>query len=154
MDREIACGLFALVLAGAYYGAADALPSSLLADAVGADGVPKALAIALALLGALQLARSRFMRPSAGGGIEDGIDRHGRAAGLLIITCAYVALLPYIGYPVALAALVFAVAAYAGLAPSMRLAFVSGSAALVFWIMFVKLLGVPMPVGRWLRLFG
>jgi hypothetical protein len=202
MGREVAGGVLALALAGAYWIAADALPTSLLADAVGADGMPKLLAIALAALGVLQLVRVRFARLAAGE-FSGGRDRHIRAVGLLAIACAYVALLPFAGYPVALAMLVLVTILYVdtGLrgqaliprisplrgsipqagegarpsalapqnplplagegrvrvgrqAPWLSVVTVSAAAGLLFWAMFVKMLGVPMPVGRWPRLFG
>ena len=43
-------------------------------------------------------------------------------------------------------------ALYFGLRPELRLALVAALGAAVFWAMFVKMLGVSMPAGAWLRL--
>ncbi len=147
-------GLGVLVLAAAYYAAASAIPQSLLADEVGADGVPKLLAIALAILGALQLVRALRLRSAAGGGDEEiaGARRHARAVGMLAIGIVYVLVTPYLGYPLALAGLILAVGVYAGIRPSLYLTSIAVAGGGLFWIMFVKLLGVAMPVGGWARL--
>jgi hypothetical protein len=63
--RDLVCAVAGLALAGGYYAAADALPTSLLADGVGAHGIPKLLAVALALLSLLVGARSLFSSPRA-----------------------------------------------------------------------------------------
>ena len=156
MFRELGLGLVALAVAAAYYAAAAGIPRSLLADAVGADGVPKGFAVALGVLGALQLARTA-LRPRAGGGPSPpaaGTALHLKAGGMLAIGIAYVAAMPYLGYPLAVAALVFVVTAYAGVKPSLRLGLLSAAAGLGFWVIFVKLLGVAMPDGAWRQLAG
>ncbi len=51
MKNGLAAGLLALALAGIYYYAAIDIPRSFLSDNVGADGLPKAYALALTLLG-------------------------------------------------------------------------------------------------------
>ena len=150
MVREFVCGWSALALAGAYYAAAAVLPTSFLSDEVGADGLPKMLAIALGVLGILVLCRAALRRgaraagePAAGAGGT----AHLRALGMLAFGIAYAALTPWLGYPVATAALIFVVAAYAGQRPSLRLAAISGAGGLMLWVMFVRLLGVAMPPG-------
>lgn len=145
MTRDLLTGAAALALAAAYYAAADALPVSLLSDAVGADGVPKALAVALGLGGLALLLRAALRRAPAGGETAAGPKPHLRAAGLLAIAIAYVVVTPHVGYLVATAALLFAVAAYAGQRLSLKLAAVSLAGAVVLWLSFAKLLGVAMP---------
>lgn len=153
MIRELATGLLALALAGAYYAAADVLPTSLLSDQVGADGVPKVLALALGLLGVMQVARA-VIYGRAAGGTEDGAARHGRALGLFLIGAAYALAAPYLGYLVSTAALLLAVAAYAGQAFSVRLVAISAAGGAGLWLVFAKLLGVSMPSGPLERLLG
>ncbi len=148
--REIALGGFVVVLAAGYFAAAAALPVSLLTDEVGASGVPKLLAVSLGILGAMQLGRTVLFPVSVD--LADGprgAATHARAFGMLAIGTVYTLATPYLGYPVALAALIFVVAAYVGLRPSPRLGLVAVTGALFFWFTFVKLLGISMPVGAW-----
>ena len=68
-----------------------------------------------------------------------------RALGLLAIAAGYVVLAPLVGYAVALALLIASVAAYEGMTLSWRLAAVAAGGAVVFWLLFVQLLGVEQP---------
>jgi putative tricarboxylic transport membrane protein len=153
MARDLVTGGLALALAAAYFAAADALPRSMLADRVGADGVPKALAVALGALGVLQIARTLLRRGADGGG-EEGPSRHARAAGLLLIGAAYAVAAPYLGYLPATVALLFATAAYAAGQWSVRMAAVSAAGGVALWLVFAKVLGVSMPAGPIERLLG
>jgi hypothetical protein len=45
-------------------------------------------------------------------------------------------------------------ALYFGLRPDLRLVLVAALGAAVFWALFVKMLGVSMPAGIWLRLIA
>lgn len=148
MNRDLALGLVAVALAAAWFTAADAVPVSMLSDAVGPGGVPKVVAVvmggagSLLALGALRGKRATDDLPNPA---------HGRALGLLAILVAYIVLVPLVGYVVAIGALAAAVAAYAGapLGPKV-VAFGVGAAALL-WLSFVQALGVAFPAGR---LFG
>ncbi len=158
MAKEFVTGLIALVLAAIYYAAASDLPISMLSDKVGDDGVPKALAVALALVGAIQIVRALLSWRSAAenppSGAVRGLRPHLAALGLLLIAVAYVAVTPYLGYLPATAALIYAVAAYAGQAHSLRLAAISLGGGFVLWLSFAKLLGIGMPAGVLGRLIG
>lgn len=148
MARDVACGFAALALAIVYYVAAAAVPTSLLADEVGADGVPKALAMALGALGVLAAARAVARRYSdAAPAVVAGGRAHWRALGLLALGIGYVVVTPYAGYMLATSAFLFAVAVYAGRAPSLRVAGISVGGGIVLWLMFAKLLGVALPAG-------
>jgi hypothetical protein len=157
VKRDRILGLVALALAAAYYAAADALPRSLLSDGVGADGAPKLYAIALGLLGIVQIARTM---PLAAHATAEGAEEstpplaHLRALGVLAIGAAYIALTPYLGYPIATTILLYAIAVYAGQAHSWRTAAVSLGGGLVLWASFAKLLGVAMPGGLLGKLVG
>jgi hypothetical protein len=147
---DLVLGLAASVLAAAYYAAAEALPRSLLADAVGADGAPKAYAIALGLLGIVQMARAvaRADRARDRGGKETAALRtHLRALGVIAIGAVYMVAMPYLGYLLATAVLIYVLAVYAGQAHSWRTAVISLGGGAVLWISFAKLLGVAMPAG-------
>jgi putative tricarboxylic transport membrane protein len=142
--RDLVCAALGLALAGAYYAAADALPTSMLADGVGAGGIPKLLAVALALLSLLLGARS--LLPSSRAAVAGP---HLRALGIAGLGFVYVAAAPHLGYPLALALLVAAATLYYGerLRPTV-LVYAIGCAALL-WLVFAQLLGIAMPAGGW-----
>lgn len=147
MNRDLALGLAAVALAAAWFVAADGLPISMLSDAVGPGGVPKAVALVMGGAGSL-LALGALRGKRA----MDDLPRpaHGRALGLLAILVIYVVLVPLLGYVVAIGVLAAAVAAYAGARGPGVAAFGAGAAALL-WLSFVQALGVAFPAGR---LFG
>lgn len=140
MRRDLACAAIGLALAGAYWAAASGLPSSFLSDAVGADGVPKTLALLLALLSLLVGVRALF-RPG------EPVKSHGhfRALGIALLGFAYVALAGLAGYFGSVALLAGTAALYYG-APRrpMVAVFALGTAA-VLWVVFGALLGIAMP---------
>jgi len=149
-----------VVLAVAYYLQADALPKSRLAGHVGADGFPKMLAIALALL-ALGLAVQSILdiRKQKAGGTTPAAKpvewrRHFRALGLVGIGAVYILVLPYLGYAVSVAIILAGVATYTGLKPSWQSALFAVGGALFFYVIFVKLLRIPLPSGFWPTIFG
>jgi hypothetical protein len=145
--RDLVCAAAGLVLAGAYYAAADAIPTSLLADAVGAAGIPKLLAAALALLSLLLGARSLL----AGASAETAGGPHLRALGVAGLGFVYVMAAPYLGYPLALALLVAAATLYYGARPRPGVFLYAIGCAALLWLVFAKLLGVAMPPGLWWR---
>lgn len=153
MTRDTALGLLLLVLAGAYYAAAAALPVSELADAVGPGGLPKVYAVVLAVLAALLLAGSRRAAPGTRTVVTATQTR--RVVGLLAIGALYVALVPSVGYPVAIAGLLVGTAWYQGGRLDRQVVTVGVVGALVFWVVFVGVLGIQLPAGAWLeRLLG
>jgi putative tricarboxylic transport membrane protein len=156
MAREFACGVLALALALAYLAMATDIPLSLLSDEVGADGVPKALAVVLAILGVAQVVRALVRRRAAGPDemALSGWHTHLRAAGVIGLGIVYMIATPYLGYPLAVAALIFAMTIYAGMRVSPRLAGISVVGGLALWFMFVKALGIAMPVGVFARALG
>lgn len=145
--RDIALGIAALALAGAYAALARAIPVSLLADAVGPGGVPLAIAVLMAVAGVVLVLRAALMPPAGKGPRAD----HRRAAGLLALLVIYVLALPLIGYPVALGLLAGAVAFYAGAKPGPALVAFAACTGIVFWFGFVRVMGIPFPAGT---LFG
>jgi len=158
LAKDLATGLLALALAAIYYVAAGDLPKSLLSDQVGDDGVPKALAVALAVVGAIQIIRALLSRRSTVAAVApetaQGWGAHRAALGLMLIAVAYVAVTPYLGYLPATAVLIYAVAAYAGQKQSLRLAAISLGGGFVLWLSFAKLLGIGMPAGVLGKLIG
>jgi hypothetical protein len=155
LSRDDILGLGVMVLAAAYWAAADQIPVSLLSDAVGADGAPKMLAVALAVCGALLVVATRLKPVPAGDG-EDETDpaerrrAHLRAAGLVAGLGAYALLLPILGYPLALALLIGGAAVYGGARLSPTLVAIAATGGFAFWLFFSKFLGVLLPLGIWM----
>ncbi len=145
LSGDAVLGIASVVLASAYFAEASAIPQSLLADAVGADGVPRLLAFGLGATG-LALAGRGIARPVAG---KDDAPPGAllRAAGLLAILVVYLLLVPVAGYAISIAALIAAVAWYAGARPGATMAAAAIGGAALFWFMFGVLLGIPMPSG-------
>jgi len=155
LSRDDVLGLGVMVLAAAYWAAADQIPVSLLSDAVGADGAPKMLAVALAVCGALLVVATRLKPAPVGDGEEeaDPSERrraHLRAAGLVAGLGAYALLLPVLGYPLALALLIGGAAIYGGARLSPALVAIAAIGGLGFWLFFAKFLGVLLPLGIWM----
>jgi putative tricarboxylic transport membrane protein len=150
--RDLLCGGYGLAIALFYYRLADALPVSLLSDQIGADGVPKSLAIGLAICSALLMARAMFAREAPASEESLTLRDHARSYGIIALGALYAAITPVIGYMPALALLLAATVLYFGAAFSVRLVVVSVLGAALFWALFVKMLGVAMPSGSLLRL--
>ena len=140
MRRDLACAALGLALAGAYWAAANALPESLLSDAVGADGVPKAFAVLLAVFSALVGIRGVSKKAD----LEDS-PNHLRALGIAVLGFLYVAAASFIGYLVSITLLAGGAALYYGAPRRFGVAlFALGTAALL-WALFAGLLGIPLP---------
>ena len=159
--RDIASGAVLLALAGGYHLATRQIPRSSLSDEVGADGLPRLLTAALVLLGAAIALRGLMQRAPAPARGADAADTTAnatadeaphsalpRALGFLALGVGYMLLAPLVGYVLAVALLIVAVALYEGLAPSWRLAAVACAAGVLYWLVFVALLGVEQPVSR------
>src|SRR5690242_495519 len=113
LSRDTAFGALGLIVALLYWREADDIQQSFLSDEVGADGVPKLLAVALAILSALTVLRA--LRQPAKRDLEDGGGHpHLRALGLFVIAALYAALLIPLGYVVATVLLIGGAALYAG----------------------------------------
>ena len=128
---------------------------SRLEGVVGAQAVPKSLAVGLAILSVLLIAqdlwRARRAAGAAGGeeGEVGGSYAHLRAAGMLLIGIGYLAVVGTIGYVPAVALLVVAAALYLGQSLSARLVVLAVGLALFYDLLFVRLLGIPLPPGIW-----
>jgi putative tricarboxylic transport membrane protein len=153
-DTGVALGL--LVLAGLYWLGADQIRVSTLEGNVGAQAVPKGLAVGLAILSVLLIAQDlwRARRPAgattaAAEGEASGAHAHLRALGMLLIGVGYLVVVNTIGYVAAIVGLVLATALYLGQRLSVRLVVVAVGLALFYHLMFVRLLGIPLPPGLW-----
>jgi hypothetical protein len=161
-----------LAIAAAYYLLGTSIPQSALDDAVGPWGLPRAYAIVLAALAILRIARGARFRPGNGGQAESrpattkpkpaSSARSWRFVGLAMIGIAYLAVVPWLGYLVSIGLLIAGTAWYQGgsiagepdQARSTRgILLVAASGAVVLWLLFVALLGIPQPSGVWSEIF-
>ena len=156
----LASDILLLIGAGYYYLASDINPSAL-DDEIGAAGLPKVYATLLAALALALAAKAlivwRFMRTDGKHPIND-LEGEGRkllrAAGMLGIGIAYVAVVTFSGYLISLAAVIALVALYQGERAGWRLARIAAGGGVAFWIFFDRVLGIDMPPGFWPALWG
>jgi putative tricarboxylic transport membrane protein len=148
-------GVVALGAAAGYLYQASLIPESLLADPVGAKGLPLAIGWAMAVLGLVLCLRSVLFRagaaesPAATDAPSSAMAAHLAALGLLAILAVYVVVLPYAGYVVATAVLIGAVARFSGAAFDRDLLLVAIAGGVVLWLLFDPLLGISLPAGSW-----
>jgi len=142
--RELACACFGLAVAAAAWLGADAIPRSALADAVGADGLPKRIAVALALVSGWIAARA-LLQASAPRAATAGF--HARALGVPAIGLLCIWMMPWVGYPLAIGLLLAAAAQYYGAPSRARSALFAVAGAALLWLLFSRVLGVPLPGG-------
>ena len=155
MTRDMVIGLCLVALAGLYWLGADQIRVSRLEGIVGAQAVPKGLAVSFAVLAALLVAQDLLRaRRAVGGpageqGEVSGSPAHRRAGGMLLIGMGYLAVVSTIGYLPAVVGLVLATALYLGQSPSAKLVLLALGLALLYYLIFVRLLGIPLPPGIW-----
>ena len=148
-------GGLGMLLAASYIVNAQSIEDSLLADAVGAAGVPTGVGVVL-LIASLFLFVKSFKskasmlneteeEPSEGGSQHP----HAMALGLLLILAAYVFLLPILGYVLSVGLLVGAAAWFAGARRYTSLVLCAVLAGPVLWFVFDWTLEIRLPVGLW-----
>jgi putative tricarboxylic transport membrane protein len=156
LNRDLVFGGATLALAVGYYLLAAQIPESQLSDAVGPQGLPRIYAY---LLGGLSLIlivnsvrdtspASRAERPT-----PSVQSRVLRPAGVVAIGAIYIVVVPWLGYIVSLTALIAATTYYQGGGANRRVVFVAVAGALLFWLLFVAMLGIQHPAGFWPSLF-
>lgn len=150
MTKDILSGGVVLAVAGAYYLGTRQILHSRLEDGVGADGLPLILSILFAGLGVLLILRSLLApRSRASASTTTGTGEYQaplpRALGLLAIAAGYAIIAPFVGYLLAIALLIAAVAIYEGIRPSWGLVITAIGGGIGFWLLFVWLLGVEQP---------
>jgi hypothetical protein len=153
VTRDTGVGYGLLALAGLYWLSADQIKVSRLEGIVGAQAVPKGLAVSLAVLSVLLIAQAQLRtRPAAApaGEAEAGESRANlRAAGMLLIGMGYLVVVGTVGYMPAVVGLVLATALYLGQHLSVRLVLLALGLAVLYYLIFVRLLGIPLPPGIW-----
>ncbi len=161
MRSNLITGILLLVFSVIFWLGADAIPKSRLGGSVGADGLPKMLAIALGVLSVGYIAQTLLTARMAGPVIAPGREpravdytRHLRAIGMIVLGAVYVAVIPYLGYILSIALLLLSVALYNGKRPSRGLLLFAVLGSIGFYLLFVRLLDVPLPAGIWPSLIG
>jgi putative tricarboxylic transport membrane protein len=155
--KDSIAGVMLLALAGGYYWLALAIPSSSLSDEVGADGLPRLLAISLAVVACLILAKGLMAKRQAApaaGAVDEAADHAAlpRALGFIAIGAGYMVIAPLIGFAAGVAVLVVAVAVYEREPISPKLLAVAVAGGLGFWLAFVWFLGTEQPVSSLLAM--
>lgn len=155
-------GTVGLVFSLAYIRFASGIEDSLLADAVGASGVPVSIGGLMALASVLLLLKALTQKPTSSvpADLDEEADPdapqnpHRLALGLLLILATYLVLLPWLGYVLAVGLLSAAVAWFAGGREAKVLfGFVLVTGPLL-WFLFDFALKVKMPAGIWPTLFA
>jgi putative tricarboxylic transport membrane protein len=161
MRSNLVTGIVLLVFSVIFWLGADTIPKSRLGGSVGADGLPKMLAITLGVLSigfiAQTLLTARMAGPFVGHKRKaKAVDytRHLRAVGMIVIGAVYVAIVPYLGYTLSIALLLLSIALYNGKRPSPGLLMFAVLGSIVFYLLFVRVLDVPLPAGIWPSLIG
>jgi putative tricarboxylic transport membrane protein len=155
VTRDAGVGLGLLLLGGLYWLGADQIRISKLEGIVGAQAVPKGLAVSLAILAALLIAQDLWRARRAAAAVRGkdgeagGTEPHLRAAGMLLIGMGYLVLVNTIGYVPAVALLVLAAARFMGRPWSAELVMLALGGALLYYLLFARLLGIPLPPGIW-----
>ena len=149
-------GVGAIAVSGAWLYVASGIQESMLSDATGAGGIPRALGYLMAALGLLLCLRSVSFAARAPDATPAGPAPQGSTPGrwksnphvqaliLLGILAGYVVLAPYLGYLVATAVLLGVVAAYGGAPLNRNLLLVSAGGGIFLWLSFAWALSIPM----------
>ncbi len=152
MNRHFVAGFLGLLLAMGYYAMAANIQNSQLADEVGPGGLPKIYGILLACFSILLMVRARTSSAKAGGKIRAASEEFfaaKRGLGILVIGIGYILLVPFLGYPLSIAAVIATASLYNGGHISLRLAAIAALGAFGLWFVFVFLLHIGQPAGIW-----
>jgi putative tricarboxylic transport membrane protein len=153
LNRDFAGGLAAILIGAIYLMFAYELRTSALDDSVGPGGLPRAYGWIMLVLGLMISAGAVFKQARAGSSPDLRTEWKGQgrrilwAAGLLLIGTVYVLSIGMLGYPLAIALLLIAVALYQGARPGLQLVAIGIGGAAFLWVAFVLVLGVSMPKG-------
>lgn len=166
-QRDRLLAVLTAVLALSYTSAARNIEDSLLADAVGAGGVPQGVGIALLLCAVGLFAKSFVVRPAAPeasseasapaaektkpeAGVAAALAPGAilvRTVALVLLLVGYGVVLPVLGYALSLSLLVLGAGALAGAALRWPLVLTAALAGPLLWLLFDQVLQVRMPPG-------
>jgi hypothetical protein len=167
MTREFVGGILAILVGGGYFAMALQIRASALADSVGPAGLPKVLGLLMIALGIILCAQallSARRKPASGVAnadvdVEENDEMRGgfagiaRAGGLLAIGIGYLLIVRTVGYVPAIAALIIAAALYGGAPLTWRVFAIGLVGAVFYYVLFVLVLGIPLPAGELLSFF-
>jgi len=167
---SIATGAIGLAASITYIVAARSIEDSLLADAVGASGVPVAVGIlmavtssALLVKGVIPKANTKFEAEQGAPQSQDPVSQdpeispmraHALALGLIAILAGYLVVLPWLGYIASVGLLAAVVAWFAGGRERTTLIGFAVLTGPVLWFFFDYALKIHMPTGFWPALFS
>lgn len=154
MTKDLLSGVVLLAVAGTYYAWSTQIADSTLSDDIGAGGLPQVLAIILAVLGLCLIGRTllaaRISTATTGNADDEEEDLNApfpRAVGFLLFGAIYILLLPLLGYIISIALLIAAIAIYEGAPRTWVVVAAAVGGGVLYWAIFVKLLGVNQPLG-------
>ena len=170
IPRDVWVGLASLALGGWYWRAAGDIPISPLDGIVNAAALPRSLAIAMMGFSVLLILRAlaieaMYLRGArrAEGAVskrptEDGYEftlaQHLKAAGIVGIGIAFLLILPWLGYLPSVVLLVVGTSVYIGARAGAYTIGVGVLVAVAYYLLFVRLLDIPLPEGLWPSLIG
>lgn len=148
--KDLMAAAILMLVAGAYYLATRAIPSSTLDDGVGPRGFPVILTVALVVIATAIAVRAVVTVPSVTRGQhgdKESEARWPRALGLLAFGALYIPASIILGYPLALFLLLVALPLYEGMRFSWRMVAVAAGGAAFFYVLFTIVLRVQQPEG-------
>lgn len=159
LRRDLIGAVIGLTLSGAYLIGALKIPkSSLIGKGVGAAALPFGLAAVMAILALCLVAQTLVAWPrsiAAESSPEEIAERahesrrHLRASGMLLIGLGFLAVLNWIGYILAVFAMICVTAVYCGRPMSWRVVALGAGLTAVLYVLFDQVLHIPMPAGIW-----
>ena len=157
MPKDLAGAVLLLLVAAGYYALAGGINPSALDDGVGAAGIPVIYAALVAALGLALAARTGTARWFGRAAPRLAVVESRRLLGtavMLGIGVAYVAVVAFLGYPLAIAGVLAGAALYQGERPGWRLALIALAGSAAFWLFFDGFLRLDVPPGFWPALWG
>ncbi|MCJ7800018.1 MAG: tripartite tricarboxylate transporter TctB family protein [Polaromonas sp.] len=145
-------GALGIALSASYVAYSQTIEDSMLADTVGASGVPNGVGLVMLLASAALLVKAKPPRVTdeMPAPTEAGSGRpHVQALGLLAVLVVYVLILPLAGYWISIALLLGAVAWLVGARTPKTLLLCAVLGASALWLLFSMALQVRMPSGLW-----
>ncbi len=153
-------GALGFLVASVYVYQAGLIEDSLLADAVGVAGVPTAIAYLMAAASAGLFFKSFFKNAptekSEPEEIEPGGSEHPhwKAFGLLALLAIFVAMVPVLGFVIAIGLTVAAVAYFGGARGIKTLLWCAVLTGPALWLSFDYALEIHLPTGMWAHWMG
>ena len=157
MPKDLAGAVLLLLVAAGYCALAGGINPSALDDGVGAAGIPFIYAAMVAAMGlALAAKAATALWFGRGAPRLAGVEsrRLLGAAVMLGIGIAYLAVVGFLGYPLALAGVLAGAALYQGERAGWRLVRIALAGGAAFWLFFDGFLRLDMPSGFWPALWG